>query len=136
MSADISSTRGVSAAETSEALSAAARPNLSADGELDLSIDGSYVAAAALSPPPAPERGRDRSRQGSDPLHHGFRVSVGRDGGEHEVSLRRRAHASPESGACHNAPASGWLVPPRRAEREGDTGGRTLRPGPGALRPA
>src|SRR5260370_17778620 len=112
MSADLPSPRGVSAAEPSEALSAAARPDLSADGELDLSIDGPYVAAAALSPPPAPERGRDRSRQGSDPLHHGFGVSVGRDGGEHEVSLRRRAHASPEVGACHNPPAAGLPAPP------------------------
>src|SRR5579862_1108217 len=59
MSADISSTRGVSAAETSEALSVADGLDLSTDGELDLSIDGSYVAAGALSPPTC-----GRARQG------------------------------------------------------------------------
>jgi hypothetical protein len=57
MSADISAARGVSAAETSEALWAADGLDLSTDGELDLSIDGSYVAADALSPPDVAERG-------------------------------------------------------------------------------
>jgi hypothetical protein len=58
MSADISAPRGVSAAETSEALWAADGLDRSTDGELDLSIDGSYVAADALSPPDVAERGR------------------------------------------------------------------------------
>src|SRR5271169_505827 len=103
MSADISTTRGVSAAETSEALSAA-------DG-LDLSIDGSYVAAGVLSPPAYGRvRPGDRSRQGSDLLHHRFGVSLGRNGGEHEVSPGRRAYAIPEVRAGDDAPAAGWLA--------------------------
>src|SRR6266568_2508441 len=119
MSADISAARGSSAAETAEALSAA-------DG-LDLSIDGWYVTLGFT------DSAARLASQGTDTLHHGFRVSLGRDGGEHEVGLRRRGYAIPEVRACHYAPATGWLVWPGRAEPDGDAGDRTVRPGRGGV---
>src|SRR5579862_1108214 len=80
-----------------------------------------------------PSAAGDQSRQGSDLLHHRFGVSLGRHMGEHEVSPRRRAYAIPEVRARDNAPASGWLTWPGRAEPDGDTGDGAVRPGRGGI---
>ena len=80
-----------------------------------------------------PSAAGDRSRQDSDLLHHRFGVSLGRNGGEHEVSPGRQASAIPEVRVGDNAPTTGWLAWSGRAEPERDIRDGTVRPGRGGI---